>query len=171
MMKRVLFGFAVVVLLIGTGNGWEIIYNEIDYGISTSAAACMDSGYIVCGSMNSDFSLIKINESGITDWMIIDDCAGFNDMLVDIARIDDTTFITVGHYRIFVSGYDSYYYDSYIRKFNSSGEILWQRRYNFSHWFFSDMILSITPFNNSNFFITGWYNYYPEYAIGFVALM
>ncbi len=100
-----------------SGN-WLFPYAD-EYGVS-KVIATSDGGYMLCGSREADFFLMKTDVSGNISWAKSYDKAG-GDTLYSVKQTSDGGYIAVGQTRL--STNDSL--DAYILKVNASGTYQW----------------------------------------------
>lgn len=120
----------IYVIKYSTSGGiqWQKTYGRSDGNSSYKADADADSSgnvYVVGGLYNSDSTrttLTKLNSSGNRVWQ-----KSFNGFYIGVTYLESVCVDIDGNIYVVGSDYVSSYYIGFIIKFDSSGNILWQR--------------------------------------------
>jgi len=110
---------------------WQKTFGGEDYDGATSIQQTTDGGYIVAGwtesfsSGGTDGYILKLNSNGGVEWQKTFG-GKYNDEAYSIQQTTDGGYIVAGETYSFETGG---YYDVYILKLNSKGEIEWQKTF------------------------------------------
>lgn len=113
------------------GSGAIAITNDGDYlfayGYSTHTFY-NNEGFL------AQLNVIKLNPDGYTIWNRIYDTIRDNNCAMKILNLPDNNFVVMGIYGVnkFINNFNYIYYVSYLFKFNSSGDSLWKKTYNYT---------------------------------------
>ncbi len=138
---------------------WTKYYNNIGDNSDNSHALAIDAnknifvaGYSVGYTTERNFTLMKINSSGITQWVREINgttTANINDDALDVVVDNTNNFI-------YVAGYTKNLgtsYDYTVAKYNQLGDTIWVRNYNGVNE--SDKAYAIALDANNNVYVTG----------------
>jgi arginine repressor len=123
--------------------------------IATSIIQSSDGGYVVAGVTLSfgagvfDFYVVKLDSSGNVQWTKT--IGGSSDDVANsIIQSSDGGYVVAGWTRSFVAGY---YYDIYVVKLDSSGNVLWTKTIGGSY---NDVANSIIQSSDGGYVVAGW---------------
>src|SRR5688572_10345190 len=122
------------------------------YDIVCDAAGNIYGGCKKGHSVANDFAVQKYTPAGVIEWTKAYDGGG-NDALADMT-VDNSGFIYVSGMTM-VAGQDA---NSIVLKYNSAGDILWQKQYNNSTLNMGDQARDMVLDNSGNVIITGLTN-------------
>ena len=130
-------------------GSWLSPYSD-EYGVSRMIASS-DGNYVLCGSREANFFLMKIDPSGNIIWAKDYDKAG-GDTLYSVKQTSDGGYIAVGQTRL--SANDSL--DAYILKVNASGTYQWGATWTNATYNSNDVLYDVTEDPGVGYIATGY---------------
>jgi len=133
---------------------WQRIFDGGSNDQATSIQQTTDGGYIVAGwtesfsSGGTDGYILKLNSNGGVEWQKTFG-GKYNDEAYSIQQTTDGGYIVAGETYSFETGG---YYDVYILKLNSKGEIEWQKTFGGDGF---DIAMSIQQTADGGYIIAG----------------
>jgi uncharacterized repeat protein (TIGR02543 family)/uncharacterized delta-60 repeat protein len=146
-----------VLKLTPTGNiEWQCSYGGIEVDSAKSIQQTNDGGYIVAGYTESfgaggqDFWVLKLDSTGAVEWQKTYGGA-FDEIAHSIQQTSDGGYIVAGSACLFGPGGS----DSWVLKLTSTGDIVWQRRYDGSS---IEHATSIQQTSDGGYIVAGYTN-------------
>ena len=146
-----------VLKLTPTGNiEWQRSYGGIEVDSAKSIQQTSDGGYIVAGYTESfgagemDFWVLKLDSTGAVEWQKTYGGA-FDEIAHSIQQTSDGGYIVAGSACLFGPGGS----DSWVLKLTSTGDIVWQRRYDGSS---IEHATSIQQTSDGGYIVAGYTN-------------
>ena len=135
-------------------SSWARAYGGPNYDNGGFIQQTIDGGYIIAGNTESfgtganDFWILKLDHYGNITWQKTYG-GPYNDNAGSIQQTSDGGYIVVGITNPFVAGW---FYDIWILKLDSSGDVTWQKTYGGSN---DDNAGSIQPTSDGGYIVAG----------------